>query len=687
MTVSIDTPRGAFGSGVALTLARAGLLVALLAGLGWLLRHRLAELDLDDMAAHLGTVSHAAVLGAVVLTLLSHAALSFYDLVAFRQLGLGVPRRAAVVGGFAATTIGQVLGFGLITSSLARWRLHGPWGLTPAQAVAASGLVTAGFFSGLGTLLLALAALAPDLPARLLGWPDGLVRLSALAALGGLALLAAARRRRITARAFGLSLTLPDGTWLLRCTLLATADLVPAALTLWLLLPPEFTPPVVEMLAIYVVALAFGHVSGAPGGFGAFEAVLMLAMPQAPISELAAAVLLYRGIYYGGPFVIALAILARPFAPRAARAAKTAPAASAPPTQAAWILDSAPRAEGALAWLGDKHFFVSAGGDAFVMYGVRGRRWLVLGDPYGPRSAWPELMEEFETAARRARARIAIYKAEDVAFWRARGRWIQPLGEEAALSPANFALDRPERRELRRKLAQVTKAGVTLHRHDPGEAELRGLVAVAAAWAAAKPRGEQTFSMGHFDPGYVAAHRIFAARQGGQMIAFLSVWVSGDGGQWMIDLMRQIPDAPNGTMHALVAEAIAAAREGGAAEFNLCMAPLSGLDRLAPVTPLSRLGALIYTRADARHGLQGLRRFKEMFRPDWHPRYLVANGPISAVLALRAAAALVAGSARPATTGGTRAWWVARAAATGRAPGRRARLALRRKADPRRNSA
>jgi phosphatidylglycerol lysyltransferase len=119
----------------------------------------------------------------------------------------------------------------------------------------------------------------------------------------------------------------------------------------------------------------------------------------------------------------------------------------------------------------------------------------------------------------------------------------------------------------------------------------------------------------------------------------------------MLDLMRPAPDAPHGTMHLLTLSAIEAAAAAGARSFNLCMAPLSGLERLEPVTPLSRIGRLLYERADGRRGLAGLRRFKDSFRPDWRPRYLAAGGPWGALAALIAARALVAAPAPPIDVG------------------------------------
>jgi phosphatidylglycerol lysyltransferase len=94
-------------------------------------------------------------------------------------------------------------------------------------------------------------------------------------------------------------------------------------------------------------------------------------------------------------------------------------------------------------------------------------------------------------------------------------------------------------------------------------------------------------------------------------------------------------------MHLLTAEAIAAAADAGASRFNLCMAPLSGLDRLRPTTTLSRALRQLHDAKGDPHGLQGLRRFKESFRPIWTPRYVAGPGPFGPLRCLLAARALV----------------------------------------------
>ena len=313
-----------------------------------------------------------------------------------------------------------------------------------------------------------------------------------------------------------------------------------------------------------------------------------------------------------------------------------------------WAMDGAGQAEAELALLGDKHLYFPDRAEGFVSYGISGRIWLVLGDPVGPRRCWEGLIEGLEAEARAAGATLAVYKATAAALplWRGRGYGLYPLGEEAAIDLDRWTPDGRDRREFRRKIKGVAKSGVVLRRHPAGRHPAEAMAGVASAWRAAKG-AEQSFSMGHWDPAFNARHMAVGAWRGEEMIGFASFWVSGDGTEWMLDLMRQRGDAPNGAMYAILAEAIAAAQEAGARRFNLCMAPLSGLERAEPATLFSRLAHRLYTGHNARHGLQGMRRFKDVFRPDWTPRHLAVARALDLPEALLAAHRLVQGGGCP----------------------------------------
>ncbi|MEO6379411.1 MAG: phosphatidylglycerol lysyltransferase domain-containing protein, partial [Caulobacteraceae bacterium] len=62
-----------------------------------------------------------------------------------------------------------------------------------------------------------------------------------------------------------------------------------------------------------------------------------------------------------------------------------------------------------LALLGDKRFLFSPSGESFLMFGVRGRSWIVLGPPVGKRSERLELLWRFRELADAHAARKGVY--------------------------------------------------------------------------------------------------------------------------------------------------------------------------------------------------------------------------------------------------------------------------------------
>jgi len=87
------------------------------------------------------------------------------------------------------------------------------------------------------------------------------------------------------------------------------------------------------------------------------------------------------------------------------------------------------------------------------------------------------------------------------------------------------------------------------------------------------------------------------------------------------------------------------AREGYG-QFNLGMAPLSGLES-HPLAPLwHRLGTLIYQHGEHFYNFEGLRAYKNKFAPVWRPKYLVAPGGIALPTILLDVAALISGGVK-----------------------------------------
>jgi phosphatidylglycerol lysyltransferase len=113
-------------------------------------------------------------------------------------------------------------------------------------------------------------------------------------------------------------------------------------------------------------------------------------------------------------------------------------------------------------------------------------------------------------------------------------------------------------------------------------------------------------------------------RSDGRIVAFATIWATGDHSAFSMDLMRYDDDAPKNVMDFLFVELINWGRREGYTAFEFGMAPLAGLeDRpLAPI--MSRVGRLLFERGEDLYNFRGVRRYKDKYDPIWQPRYIAA---------------------------------------------------------------
>ena len=299
-----------------------------------------------------------------------------------------------------------------------------------------------------------------------------------------------------------------------------------------------------------------------------------------------------------------------------------------PPPEAviATAMAHASRTDAALAFTGDKSFVVSAAGDAFLMYRVQGRSWVVMGDPVGPAAAWSELVWSIRRACDARAGRLCFYQASErmLPLFVELGLHAIKYGEEAHVATATFSMAGPRGKSLRHAVRRTEAAGAVFSVEPAGVVPglIPELADVSAAWLADKAGREKRFSLGAFDPAYLARSPIALVRVEGRIVAFANIWVSGDGEEASCDLMRHHPDAPYGTMEMMMVRLIEWARGQGYERFNLGMAPLSGMPsgRLAPVW--AQLGHALFANGERLYGFAGLRAFKAKYGPDWVSRYI-----------------------------------------------------------------
>jgi len=311
------------------------------------------------------------------------------------------------------------------------------------------------------------------------------------------------------------------------------------------------------------------------------------------------------------------------------------------------ILRESGRSESNLALLGDKAILFGTRADSFLMYAVRGRTWVAVGDPVGPLEEQRALVTRFRALARRHGGRPVFYgvSSEHLALYAEQGLGLYKLGEEARVSLQGWSLDGPDRKRLRAIVRQLERLGCRFEVLAPeaSRALLPELRQVSDAWLAHKRTREKGFSLGRFDERYLAHFPVAVVRQEGSVIAFANLWSAGDRRELSVDLMRYRPDSVPGLMDYLFAQIMTWGAREGYHWFNLGMAPLSGFQTDASATGWSRLAALVYDHGEAFYNFRGLRSYKEKFRPEWRPRFLASAGGLALPGDVASITALVSG--------------------------------------------
>src|SRR5262245_56644080 len=227
-------------------------------------------------------------------------------------------------------------------------------------------------------------------------------------------------------------------------------------------------------------------------------------------------------------------------------------------SRAAGILRQQLQADACVALMGDKRFLFSESGTAFVMYGRRRRSWVALFDPVGPQSEWPELVWRFLNEAHEQGGRASFYQVrpQTLPVYLDAGLRVYKLGEYAYVPLADFSMKGKSRQDLRSALNRGELDGMTLEVLPPGSnletvAELR---AISDAWLAEHDTAEKGFSLGAFSNSYIQRNPIALVRANARPVAFATLMTTDLTSEASIDLMRHVPDAPNGTMDFLFAK-------------------------------------------------------------------------------------------------------------------------------------
>ncbi len=277
------------------------------AGLYRMLRH----IAWDDVQSAMQNVGWPQIIGAACASAGSYLALAGLDILALRQVGArGVPLAYTALTSFISHSFTFTLGFGVLTGGAVRLRRYQLMGVAPGSILSAGLLCAITFWMGLAAIAGICLFAAPTIIAPVYDVPPAMavfVGAGILVLLGGW--IAYSALRRISMSVSGWELNLPGPALSLGAIAIGIADTACAGLALWLVLPADIQLAFPSFLVVFVLATIMGVVSHVPGGLGVFEAILLLGVPGLSTPQGISALLLFRLIYYIGPFAISAVTL------------------------------------------------------------------------------------------------------------------------------------------------------------------------------------------------------------------------------------------------------------------------------------------------------------------------------------------------------------------------------------------
>jgi len=230
------------------------------------------------------------------------------------------------------------------------------------------------------------------------------------------------------------------------------------------------------------------------------------------------------------------------------------------------------------------------------MYAVEGRSWIGMGDPIGSDLRWPELIWKFRELSDRYGGRTVFYEIghERLHLYLDLGLSLSKLGEEARVPLATFSLEGGGRKGLRYTKRKLEKEGCRFEvvPTESVTAHIDGLKNISDAWLKEKSIKEKGFSLGFFQSDYIRRCPVALVIRNDRVEAFANLWTGTQLEELSLDLMRFLPEAPDGVMEYLFISLMLWGKEQGYRWFNLGMAPFSGLENRALATTVEPPGCI-----------------------------------------------------------------------------------------------
>lgn len=281
----------------------------------------------------------------------------------------------------------------------------------------------------------------------------------------------------------------------------------------------------------------------------------------------------------------------------------------------------------------DKSYYFSPGGSV-VAFVVKGRVALALGDPIGPAGDVAAVILAFKDHCLHNDWQASFYQTlpDHLEAYKAAGFDVLCFGHEAVVDLAAFTLEGKAGKEVRAPLKRLTAAGHRAEMRPPplSEALLHELRAVSDEWLTLVHGSELRFATGWFDDDYILSSPVMVVyAPAGHISAFANLMPEYQLNAVAVDLMRRRRGIEKNTLDFLFVALFEWAKKQGYTSFSLGLSALSGVGERPTDPTAERALHFFYEHINQFYNFKGLHAFKDKFRPQWLPRYLVYPGPAS----------------------------------------------------------
>src|SRR3982751_2101287 len=277
----------------------------------YVLYHMLRGIDVDEVVEAIKQTEPRQIALSALFVAAGYFTLTFYDWFAVRAIGRAdVPYRVNALAAFTSYSIGHNVGASVFTGGAVRYRIYSAWGLNAIDVAKICFLAGLTFWLGNAAVLGLGICYHPEAAANIDQLPPWLNRILAIGIIIGLLSYVAwvwAKPRTVGRGPW--SVVLPGGALTLLQIVIGIVDLGFCALAMYMLVPDEPNLGFVVVAVIFVSATLLGFASHSPGGLGVFDAAMLVGLWQMDREELLAGMLLFRVLYYIGPFVISVILL------------------------------------------------------------------------------------------------------------------------------------------------------------------------------------------------------------------------------------------------------------------------------------------------------------------------------------------------------------------------------------------